>query len=55
MMKQKVAEGLKTENSRIPKFYLRRKIHKKRNLDCPVGNSVNCPTSNKSKYVDNYL
>ena len=29
MMTKKVAEGLKTENARTPKFYLRSKIYKK--------------------------
>ena len=31
MIKEKVAEGLKTENSKIPKFYLQKKIYKGEN------------------------
>ena len=46
MMKEKVTEGLKTENRRTLKLYLRPKIHKKGNSGCPVVSSVNCHTSN---------
>ena len=55
MMKEKVAEGLRTQNLRMPKFYLRLKLHKKGNPGGPVVSSVNCHTSNISKYVDYYL
>ena len=55
MMKEKVAEGLKTENPRIPKFYLRTKAHKRGNCGYPVVNSVNCHNSNISKCVDYHL
>ena len=51
MMKEKVAQRLKTENSRTPKFYLQPKIHKKGNLGDTVVSLVNCVTSNNSKYV----
>ena len=46
MMKEKVTEGLKTENPRTLKLYLRSKIHKRGNPGCPVVSSVNCHTSN---------
>ena len=36
MMKEKVSEELKTENSRAPKFYLRPKIHKRGNPGRPI-------------------
>ena len=36
MMKEKVAEGLKTENPGTAKFYLRPKIYKKENPGRPV-------------------
>ena len=45
-MKEKVAKGLKTENPRTTKFYLRPKIHKRGNPGNPVVSSVNCHTSN---------
>ena len=52
MMKEKVAEGLKKENPRTSKFYLRSKIHKKGNPGCPVISLFTCHTSNISKYAD---
>ena len=55
MMKEKVAHGLKTENSRTPKFYLQPKIHRRGSPNRPVVSLVNCHTSNISKYVDYYL
>ena len=53
MMKEKVAEGLKTENPRTPN--LRPKIHKKGNPGRPAASLVNCHTSNISKCVDYHL
>ena len=55
MIKEKVAEGLKKENPRTPKFYLRPKILKKGNPGRPVVSSVNCHTSNISSYADYHL
>ena len=43
MMKETVAEGLKTENPRTPKFYLRPKIHKRGKPGRPVVSSVVTP------------
>ena len=48
-MKEKVAEGLKTENPRPPKCYLRPKMHTRGNPGHPVVSSVNCHTSDISK------
>ena len=55
MMKEKVAEGLKTENPRTPKFCLQAKIDKTRNPGHPVFSSVNCHTCIISKYVDFHI
>ena len=52
MLKEKVAEGLKTETPIKPKFYLQWKIHKKGNPGRPAISSVNCHTFNISKYAD---
>ena len=54
-MTDNVAEGLKTENPTTPKFYLRPKIHKRGKPGPPVVTSVNCHTSNISKYVYYHL
>ena len=43
MMKETVAEVLKTENLRTPKFYLRPKIHKRGKPGRPVVSSVVTP------------
>ena len=54
-LKEKVAEGLKVENPRTPKFYTLPKIHKKGNPGRPVISSIDCTTSKISKYVDFHL
>ena len=55
LINEKVAEGLKRNDPKTPKFYLRPKIHKERNPGRPVVSSVNCHTTNISKYVDYHL
>ena len=55
IIKEKFAQGLKTEYPRTPKFYLRSKIRKKENTGRPVVSSVRCHTSNISKNVDYHL
>ena len=55
LMNEKVAEGLKKNDPKTPKFYLRPKIHKEGNPGRPVVSSVNCHTANISKYVDYHL
>ena len=55
LINEKVAEGLKRNNPKAPKFYLRPKIHKEGNPGRPVVSSVNCHTANISKYVDCHL
>ena len=52
---EKIADGLKTEKTRTPKFYIQPKIHKEGNPGRPVISSVECHTSNISKYVDFHL
>ena len=55
LITKNIAEGLKTTSSRTPKFYIQPKIHKQGNPGRPVISSVNCHTSNISKYVDYQL
>ena len=45
LFKEKISDGLE-----VSKFYMQQKIHKKDNPGGPVVNSVNCHTSNISKY-----
>ena len=52
LINEKVAEGLKRNDPKTPKFYLRPKIHKEGNPGRPVVSSANCHTANISKYVD---
>ena len=55
LINEKVAEGLKRNYPKTPKFYLGPKIHKEGNPGSPVVSSVNCHTANISKYVDYHL
>ena len=55
LINEKVAEGLKRNDPKTPKFYLRLKIHKRGNPGRPVVSSVNCHTANISKYIDYHL
>ena len=55
LITKSVAEGLKTTLPRTPRFYIQPKIHKQGNPGRPVISSVNCHTSNISKYVDYHL
>ena len=55
LINEKVAEGLKRNDPKTAKFYLRPKIHKEGNPGHPVVSSVNCHTANISKYVDYHL
>ena len=55
LINEKVAEGLKRNDPKTPKFYLRPKIHKEGNPGRPAVSSVNCHTANISKYVDYHL
>ena len=55
LLKKNIFEGHKTENPKIPLFYLKRKVHKKGNPGRPVISSINCHTSKISEYVDYHL
>ena len=55
LLPQNIADGLSTSNLRTPKFYLSPKIHKPYNPGRPVISSVDCHTSNISRYVDYHL
>ena len=51
-LSKNISKGVKTENPKTPHFYLKPKVHKEGNPGRPVISSVNCCTSNISKYVD---
>ena len=55
LLSKTLAEGLKSVNSRPPKFYISPKIHKESNPGRPVINSVNYHTSEISRFVDHHL
>ena len=55
LLPKNVAEGLKTSSPRTPRFYIQPKTHTQGNTGRPVISSVNCHTSNISKYADYYL
>ena len=55
LLPQNIADGLSTSNPRTPKFYLSPKKHKPNNPCRPVISSVDCHTSNISRYVDYHL
>ena len=55
LINEKVPEGLKINDPKTLKFYLRPKIHQEGNPGRAVVSSVNCHIANISKYVDYYL
>ena len=54
-LSNKLADGLKSVNPKTPKFYISPKIHKENNQGRPVINSINCHTSEISRFVDHHL
>ena len=46
LINEKVADGLKRNDPKTPKLYLRPKIHQEGNPDRPVASSINCHTAN---------
>ena len=42
LIPQKIADGLKLTNPKIPKFYISPKIHKPNNPGRPIINSIEC-------------
>ena len=55
LLSKKLADGLKSVNPKTPKFYISPKIHKENNPGRPVINSINCHTSEISRFVDHHL
>ena len=55
LINEKVAEGLKRNDPKTPKFYLWPKIHKGGDPGCAVVSSVNCHTVNILEYVGYHL
>ena len=55
LLSNKLADGLKPVNPKTPKFYISPKIHKENNPGRLVVNSINCHTSEISRFVDHHL
>ena len=55
LISETVAEGLKVHNPKTSNFYLNPKIHKEGTPGRPVISSIQCHSSNISKYVDYHL
>ena len=55
LLSKKLANGLKSVNPKTPKFYISPKIRKESNLGKPVINSINCHSSETSRFVDHQL
>ena len=55
LITEKTANSLILENPRTPRFYTSPQIHKQRNPERPVNDSINSYTSNLSKFIDHYL
>ena len=55
MINENIANGLKNQSPRTRKFYISQKIHKEGNPVRPVVSSINCHTTNISKYLDYHL
>ena len=55
LLPQKIADGLKITNPKAPKFYISPKIHKPNNLGRLVINSIECHTSEISRFLNHHL
>ena len=55
LLPKKTADGLKVSNPKTPKFYISPKIHKPNNPGRPVISSIECHTSEISRFVDHHL
>ena len=55
LIKDKVVEGLITQNPRAPRFYTKPKIHKEGIFRRPVISSINRHSSKIPEYVDYHL
>ena len=54
LLSKKTAEGLKVINPKTPKFYIKPKTQKENNPGRPVINSINCYTSEISRFADHH-
>ena len=55
LLPQKIADSLKITNLKTRKLYISPKIHKQNNSGRPVINSIECHTSEISRFVDHQL
>ena len=55
LLPQKIADGPKITKPKTPKSYISPKIHKPNNPGRPVINSIECHTSEISRFVDYHL
>ena len=55
LLSKKTAKGLQVININTPKFYIAPKIHKENNPGRPVIHSINCHTSEISRFVDHHI
>ena len=55
LLPKKLTDRLESVNPKSPKFYTSPKIHKENNPGRPVINSINCHTSEISRFVDHQL
>ena len=55
LVNENIANGLKNQSLRTPQFYISPKIRKEANPGSPVVSSINCDTTNISKYIYNHL
>ena len=55
LLLQKADDGLKVTTPKTPKFYISPKIHKPNNPGRPVINSIECHTSEISRFIDHRL
>ena len=55
LLSKKTVEGLKVINPKTPKFFITPKIHRENNPGRPVINSINCHTSDTSRFVYYHL
>ena len=55
LLSEKLDDGLKSVNPKTSTFHILPKIHKENNPERPVINSINCHSSEISRFVDHYL
>ena len=55
LLSKKLADGLKSVNPQLLKYYNSPKIHTENNPGSPVIDSINCHTPDISRFVDHHL